>query len=135
MIIIGWNTPSLLCLLCVGCELLVYPGAFNMTTGPAHWELLQRARSVASPSVYIPSPALVCLLLVSQRLLWCFSATGPWIIRCTWPRLHRREMRAPATWPGVTARSLTPGQYSVRRWIVKPSRRGIIIIIIIIIVI
>ncbi|XP_063126479.1 omega-amidase NIT2 isoform X3 [Rattus norvegicus] len=27
-----------------GCQLLVYPGAFNMTTGPAHWELLQRAR-------------------------------------------------------------------------------------------
>lgn len=29
-----------------GCQLLVYPGAFNMTTGPAHWELLQRARAV-----------------------------------------------------------------------------------------
>ncbi|KAK9844016.1 hypothetical protein WJX81_001969 [Elliptochloris bilobata] len=29
-----------------GAQLLVYPGAFNMTTGPAHWELLQRARAV-----------------------------------------------------------------------------------------
>ena len=29
-----------------GCKLLVFPGAFNMTTGPAHWELLQRARAV-----------------------------------------------------------------------------------------
>uniref|UniRef100_UPI00358F1178 omega-amidase NIT2 isoform X2 n=1 Tax=Myxine glutinosa TaxID=7769 RepID=UPI00358F1178 len=29
-----------------GCELLIYPGAFNMTTGPAHWELLQRARAL-----------------------------------------------------------------------------------------
>lgn len=29
-----------------GCHLLLYPGAFNMTTGPAHWELLQRARAV-----------------------------------------------------------------------------------------
>ena len=29
-----------------GCQLLVYPGAFNMTTGPAHWELLARARAV-----------------------------------------------------------------------------------------
>ncbi|XP_054720070.1 omega-amidase NIT2-like isoform X2 [Uloborus diversus] len=29
-----------------GCQLLLYPGAFNMTTGPAHWELLQRARAV-----------------------------------------------------------------------------------------
>ena len=29
-----------------GCNILVYPGAFNMTTGPAHWELLQRARAI-----------------------------------------------------------------------------------------
>ena len=27
-----------------GCHLLLYPGAFNMTTGPAHWELLQKCR-------------------------------------------------------------------------------------------
>lgn len=25
-----------------GCKFICYPGAFNMTTGPAHWELLQR---------------------------------------------------------------------------------------------
>ncbi|KAI8994725.1 carbon-nitrogen hydrolase [Pilobolus umbonatus] len=29
-----------------GCVAMVYPGAFNMTTGPLHWELLQRARAV-----------------------------------------------------------------------------------------
>ncbi|PGH12858.1 hypothetical protein AJ80_06567 [Polytolypa hystricis UAMH7299] len=29
-----------------GCFLLVYPGAFNMTTGPLHWSLLGRARAV-----------------------------------------------------------------------------------------
>jgi predicted amidohydrolase len=29
-----------------GCNLLIYPGAFNTTTGPLHWELLQRARSL-----------------------------------------------------------------------------------------
>jgi|NOAtaT_6_FD_contig_51_5396208_length_1753_multi_3_in_0_out_0_1 omega-amidase len=29
-----------------GCNLLVFPGAFNLVTGPAHWELLQRARAV-----------------------------------------------------------------------------------------
>jgi len=29
-----------------GCKMLIYPGAFNLTTGPAHWELLQRARAV-----------------------------------------------------------------------------------------
>lgn len=27
-----------------GCHIVVYPGAFNLTTGPLHWELLQRAR-------------------------------------------------------------------------------------------
>eukprot|EP01006_Ploeotia_vitrea_P062640 TRINITY_DN84167_c0_g1_i1.p1 TRINITY_DN84167_c0_g1~~TRINITY_DN84167_c0_g1_i1.p1 ORF type:complete len:285 (-),score=25.06 TRINITY_DN84167_c0_g1_i1:71-925(-) len=29
-----------------GSELLVYPGAFNMVTGPAHWHLLARTRAV-----------------------------------------------------------------------------------------
>ncbi|KAI0317748.1 carbon-nitrogen hydrolase [Amylostereum chailletii] len=29
-----------------GSQVLIYPGAFNMTTGPLHWELLQRARAV-----------------------------------------------------------------------------------------
>ena len=29
-----------------GCKMLAFPGAFNMVTGPAHWELLQRARAV-----------------------------------------------------------------------------------------
>jgi len=29
-----------------GCQLLVYPGAFNMTTGPAHWELLAKGRAL-----------------------------------------------------------------------------------------
>ena len=29
-----------------GAQILFYPGAFNMTTGPAHWELLFRARAL-----------------------------------------------------------------------------------------
>ena len=29
-----------------GAQILVYPGAFNMTTGPAHWELLFRSRAL-----------------------------------------------------------------------------------------
>ncbi|RZC49404.1 hypothetical protein C5167_017839 [Papaver somniferum] len=29
-----------------GAHLICYPGAFNMTTGPLQWELLQRARAV-----------------------------------------------------------------------------------------
>ncbi|DBA03459.1 TPA: hypothetical protein N0F65_002867 [Lagenidium giganteum] len=27
-------------------KMLIFPGAFNLTTGPAHWELLQRGRAV-----------------------------------------------------------------------------------------
>lgn len=41
-----------------GCDLLVYPGAFNMTTGPLHWELLARARAVDNQLyVAVCSPA------------------------------------------------------------------------------
>ncbi|CAK61021.1 unnamed protein product (macronuclear) [Paramecium tetraurelia] len=29
-----------------GCHFLVYPGSFNLTTGPLHWELLLKARAV-----------------------------------------------------------------------------------------
>ena len=40
------------------CKLLIYPGAFNMTTGPAHWELLQRARAIDNQCyVLTASPA------------------------------------------------------------------------------
>ncbi|XP_026333396.1 omega-amidase NIT2 isoform X2 [Hyposmocoma kahamanoa] len=28
-----------------GCAILIYPGAFNLTTGPKHWELLARSRA------------------------------------------------------------------------------------------
>lgn len=30
----------------MGAQMLVYPGAFNMTTGPAHWKLLQQGRAL-----------------------------------------------------------------------------------------
>ncbi|XP_046851937.1 omega-amidase NIT2-like [Xenia sp. Carnegie-2017] len=30
----------------LGCKLILYPGAFNMTTGPEHWELLIRSRAL-----------------------------------------------------------------------------------------
>lgn len=41
-----------------GCRLLVYPGAFNMTTGPAHWALLARSRALDHASyVCLCSPA------------------------------------------------------------------------------
>lgn len=42
----------------LGCQLFVYPGAFNMTTGPAHWEALSRSRALDN-QVYVAtvSPA------------------------------------------------------------------------------
>lgn len=43
-----------------GCGFLVYPGAFNMVTGPAHWELLARARAVDNQVYFaVCSPARV----------------------------------------------------------------------------
>ncbi|XP_058812739.1 omega-amidase NIT2-like [Topomyia yanbarensis] len=41
-----------------GCDMLIYPGAFNMKTGPLHWELLARARATDTQSyVATISPA------------------------------------------------------------------------------
>ncbi|MEG3224817.1 MAG: carbon-nitrogen hydrolase [Methanobacteriales archaeon Met13] len=37
-----------------GAHLLVFPGAFNMTTGPAHWKALSRVRAVDN-QVYVAS--------------------------------------------------------------------------------
>ena len=43
-----------------GAQVLVYPGAFNTTTGLAHWELLARARAVdAQAFVALCSPARI----------------------------------------------------------------------------
>lgn len=42
----------------IGCDMLVYPAAFNMTTGPLHWDILQRGRAVDTQSyVATISPA------------------------------------------------------------------------------
>lgn len=42
----------------LGAKLLVYPGAFNMTTGPAHWSVLSRGRAVDTQAyVAVVSPA------------------------------------------------------------------------------
>ena len=37
--------------------MLLYPGSFNLTTGPLHWELLLRARSLDSQSYIVGSCA------------------------------------------------------------------------------
>jgi predicted amidohydrolase len=41
-----------------GTHMLVYPGAFNMVTGPVHWELMARARAIDTQQyVCVCSPA------------------------------------------------------------------------------
>ncbi|XP_011869359.1 PREDICTED: omega-amidase NIT2 [Vollenhovia emeryi] len=37
-----------------GCQMLIYPAAFTMTTGPLHWSLLQRARATDN-QLYVAS--------------------------------------------------------------------------------
>lgn len=60
-----------------GCDLIVYPGAFNMTTGPAHWELLQKARAIDN-QLYVAavSPARDDN---AKYVAWGHSSViGPW---------------------------------------------------------
>ncbi|KAI8812755.1 carbon-nitrogen hydrolase [Cladochytrium replicatum] len=59
-----------------GCVAVLYRGAFNMTTGPLHWELLQRARAVDN-QIYVAacSPARDTS---SDYIAWGHStAVGP----------------------------------------------------------
>lgn len=42
----------------LGCNLLIYPGAFSPVTGPKYWKLLQQARAVDTQSFVVTcSPA------------------------------------------------------------------------------
>lgn len=67
-----------------GCKILVYPGAFNLTTGPAHWELLQRARALDNQCfVLTASPARTLEPAVAGKYphytAWGHStAVSPW---------------------------------------------------------
>lgn len=50
--LLAWNLAA------QGTSFIVYPGAFNMVTGPAHWELSGRARAVDNQQfVFLCSPA------------------------------------------------------------------------------
>ena len=53
-----------------GCKLLLYPGCFNTTTGPAHWELLLRGRAVDN-QLYV---TFTCLPLFLPAVFRCLSS-------------------------------------------------------------
>jgi len=60
-----------------GAELLIFPGAFNMVTGPAHWELLIRARALDNQSfVAAVSPARDSN--ASYKAYGCSAVADPW---------------------------------------------------------
>lgn len=56
-----------------GAFACVYPGAFNLTTGPLHWEVLARGRAVDN-QVYVAmcSPARDMSACKFSILLWLF---------------------------------------------------------------
>lgn len=60
-----------------GCKLLIYPGAFNMTTGPAHWELLTRARAVDN-QLYVATVSPARDESASYIAWGHSSAVNPW---------------------------------------------------------
>ena len=58
-------------------KLIVYPGAFNMTTGPAHWELLQRARAVDN-QVYVAAASPARDMNASYNAWGHSTIVSPW---------------------------------------------------------
>lgn len=60
-----------------GAAILFYPGAFNMTTGPAHWELLQRGRALDT-QCYVAGVS-IARNPASKYTAWGHSTiVGPW---------------------------------------------------------
>jgi len=73
-----WDVFSMVCHfpLPLGCKVLCYPSTFNMTTGPAHWEILVRSRYTyillvqQSSLVCRPRPAFHRLQYGKVRRAW-----------------------------------------------------------------
>lgn len=60
-----------------GAEVIIYPGAFNMTTGPAHWELSFRARALDN-QVYAIGVAPARDMKSSYHSFGNSIVTSPW---------------------------------------------------------
>lgn len=59
-----------------GCVAMIYPSAFNITTGPMHWTLLQRARC----AIYrLTGACLFCHRAVDNQMYvaMCSTARNP----------------------------------------------------------
>ena len=89
----------------MNCRLLVYPGAFNMTTG----ELGQS-----------PDSALHRHHGQDPPTGSCWPGPARWITRCTWPRRAPPATPRLRTWPGVTPPWSAPG---ARSWPPPSTRR------------
>lgn len=70
--------PELLRLMTLkGAQLIIIPGAFNMTTGPAHWELLIRSRAVDN-QIFIAAASPARNENLSYVAYGNSMITGPW---------------------------------------------------------
>ena len=93
-----WDVFSMVCYspLPLGCKVLCYPSTFNMTTGPAHWEILVRSRYTyillvqQSSLVGRPRPAFHRFqygsLVSEPQYMYAhvFSTTFLPLMSCTW---------------------------------------------------
>ncbi len=60
-----------------GAEFVVVPGAFNMTTGPAHWELLMRSRALDN-QLYVAAVSPARNLRASYHAYGHSMIVDPW---------------------------------------------------------
>jgi len=79
-IAIGYNIrfPELLRIMKIkGAELIVIPDAFNMTTGPAHWKTLIRARAIDN-QIYVAAASPASNEELSYVAYGNSMVTDPW---------------------------------------------------------
>ncbi|MDR0886829.1 MAG: carbon-nitrogen hydrolase family protein [Clostridiales Family XIII bacterium] len=58
-----------------GCKLIVLPAAFNMTTGPAHWELMIRARALDN-QLYFATCSKARTVGMNEYVIWGHSTVA-----------------------------------------------------------
>lgn len=60
-----------------GAQLIIIPGAFNMTTGPAHWEVLIRSRAIDN-QLFVAAASPARNLELSYLAYGNSMIVGPW---------------------------------------------------------